>query len=225
MWIHERVLANKGRAIGRTRHFSASTGRLLLCLCFLLTSGRARAVSPPTADYYYPQPGTRQQLWLDPHTLAFFPLAGDAHGRKFDAAYVHDAVPDATLAPQGGTAIIATDPRWTAQTVLDLAKRLWTDKGLPAYAVYRTSADGGNVLVLTGRVIVRFRPGHDRSKSSDWADKYGLRKLAQPLLPGSYVYASGPGYQSLIDANRLNGSADVEWAAPDWLRSNRPRVK
>ncbi len=189
--------------------------------CSLPSVGRVSALPP---DFYYVQPGRVKPVRLDPHVLVFFLHApGEAHPpprREQIAA----ALPSARLADGlRGNAVLASDANWRAGDLDGICTHLQR-VGLFAYAVFCQGPAGGPAMFLTGRIIVRFRTGQDRSQSPSWAAQRGLVYL-RTLSGGYCVFWGGVGYRSLVEANRLNSEREVEWAAPDWARALALRLR
>lgn len=212
----------RGSVIAR---LAVTTASLLLAFgAWTSLAGAGPAPAPAPAPTAYNRDGAPQSIWLVPNRLAMFPLQGDTQGRRFDLERVRKAAPTAEIVQVDEGLLLITTPTWRTRSDVEMAAAHLAKAGLPAYGVFSTTRRGDRLVILTGRVIVRFRQGHDRSGDAEWARRHGLTRMR--AMPGgrSWLYYAGIGLTGLTSSKHLDRLEDVESASPDWVHSMQKKV-
>ena len=94
------------------------------------------------------------------------------------------------------------------------------------FVFYRIGQNNlSNKMVLTGEIIVHFPPDWDKKKVLALSSGYGLTMVKQfSFAPSAYLFAGGPGIESLEVANEIYLSGKVLYAYPNWLKTMSKRA-
>lgn len=92
------------------------------------------------------------------------------------------------------------------------------------YHVFRNAENGGQKMVATGSVLVRFSPEMDEAAVKGWAAERKVEIVEKVTFqPNAYVLFSEPGLPAIRVANEWRKIRGVIGAEPVWWREVGPR--
>jgi len=150
-------------------------------------------------------------VWINPQELAEFAVDDS------DNSLMRSVSPGAKLVQQGRKFRIWEIDQATS-TASAVTRSLNSADGSQFAPVFQLSASGGSRLVLSGKVIVRFKQDMQPPQLLDWAQQQGLQLMQKMSIPSTYVFYAGQGTLALEKAGQIQESGEVKFAVPEWWR-------
>ncbi len=194
-------------------------------------SGTAVNTNPVLLESVTYHDGTRiQNVWMSKDELALFPGKDYA----FAAAGLSEALAKVGITCESShleERIICVRLRDAMtrpgeEELNSLLTRITTIPGIEeASPVYYGSPERRNRMLLTGEIVVHFRPEVTEQKALEYARTNDLMLVEKySFSPSTYLFRSRPGANSLAIANQCRRHPLIQSAYPNWIKAGRTRT-